>query len=728
MNEFAIRARSVSKAYRLYDNPSDRLLDLFGLLPDAQRKVRQHQALQDITFDIKRGEKIGIIGRNGAGKSTLLKLITRVTEPSSGLLEVHGESRALLQIGTGFHPDFTGRANVAAYLASLGVDDRVAQPMIEDAIAFAELEDYADQPVKTYSTGMGMRLMFAASTMMKPDLLVIDEVLGVGDAYFQRKSFERIREMCEGRETTLLLVTHDIYSASALCDRMIWIDHGRILIDADPPTVTRAYESAVREQEERRLRTKALHYARDRGEHAHPERVIVEIQSQDNQPPNAPVWISRLTLMKANAPLASLRFGDNAFDEVDASYLQREGSNWSEPTYVDGRLARALKAHGSPFHKVAGVFDIALAGELDPKELSVAIDYKSDAPTDLRVVLTATSWRAELGALPPGDGGWTSHVATHAPTPAPPLTSPDAQSAEGWDWEAWTSASEGVVSLVEQGTLQLKWGGPPGPYLLMSPPITVLPRETLLLSVRVKVASGRLGLGALNEAGAWVRTYEFASGDETKTLVFPPAAGGSVQIVLYSAGPSPLDASISRQGRVATDAAVNTRGIYGSGDIRMEGFRVYDFEDRESLVLKLATRARFEIDYRIIRPDLRERAQVLFAFQRNGVDDVYRVMQKDFLFDYAESKTGTLVVEFDPLPLGPGAYSIPIIIAAEGYFDRQQVLYFSINPEAYFVQSKVADIEVIGNHQAYVGTGVVNVGKWKVRQAPATPHVSIAAR
>src|SRR5262249_4413128 len=162
------------------------------------------------------------------------------------------------QIGTGCHPDLTGRDNVIAYLGHLGVVGAAAEARVPDVAAFAELEEYIDQPVKTYSSGMAMRLMFAAATVMAPSLLVIDEVLGVGDAYVAKKSFDRIRELCSGEGTTLLLVTHDIYNAARLCDRMLWMDQGSVVIDDRPDVVVTAYEDSIRRQEERRLRLKAM--------------------------------------------------------------------------------------------------------------------------------------------------------------------------------------------------------------------------------------------------------------------------------------------------------------------------------------------------------------------------------------------------------------------------------------------------------------------------------------
>ena len=241
MSEIAIRARDLTKVYRLYSKPHYRFLDMFGLLKERPGRFSEHAALAGVSLDIKRGEKVAVIGRNGAGKSTFLKLVTKVIEPTSGEIVVAGKVHALLQIGTGFHPDFSGRQNVYAYLAQLGVTGKEAEQRCAEIIEFAELEEYIDQPVKTYSTGMGVRLMFSTSTAITPDLLVLDEVLGVGDAYFAHKSYERTRELCDSSGTTLLLVTHDIYSAMNICDRVVWIDRGRVLMDDTAPVVIKAY-------------------------------------------------------------------------------------------------------------------------------------------------------------------------------------------------------------------------------------------------------------------------------------------------------------------------------------------------------------------------------------------------------------------------------------------------------------------------------------------------------
>jgi len=413
MNEIVIRAERLSKSYKLYDAPRHRLMDILGLGGKAAAGIKQHHALSDVSFTITKGEKVAIIGRNGAGKSTLLKLVTRVIAPSSGVLDVKGETRALLSLGTGFHPEFTGRENVRAYLASLGFAGEPLKAMIEDAIAFAELDDYADQPIKTYSTGMGMRLMFAAATMIKPDLLVVDEVLGVGDAYFQQKSFQHISSICSARQTTLLLVTHDIYNAAALCDRMIWIDRGRLLIDADPSTVVRAYQDSIREQEERRLRAKVLNQGKAEGG-ANTRRVLVDLQSVGNRSPSAPLHVSRVSLTVGGVQIATAPLGDNAFDGDGTAHLVREGSNWGEAAQFEGRQARQMRDHGSPFHKATVAFDVPLKPR-DLSQLGVRIEAWSAAPSPFSVRLHGDGLERDLGALELVEGAWSLSDLTSRP-------------------------------------------------------------------------------------------------------------------------------------------------------------------------------------------------------------------------------------------------------------------------------------------------------------------------
>src|SRR4051794_20049223 len=250
----AIVIDNVVKRYRLHQKPMYRFLDLFGLCPEGPAYYSEHTALRDVTLTIGRGEKLAIIGRNGAGKSTLLKTVTGLVRPTSGSVRVNGTVSNLLQIGSGFHPDFTGRQNVFASLAHQGITGAEASRIFADVVDFAEIGEYIDQPMKTYSTGMCSRLMFSSSIVTRPEILIVDEILGVGDAYFAHKSFERMRQLCADEGTTLLLVTHNIYAALNLCDRFIWLDRGRVMFDGDSKAAISLYESSVKDQEEHALR------------------------------------------------------------------------------------------------------------------------------------------------------------------------------------------------------------------------------------------------------------------------------------------------------------------------------------------------------------------------------------------------------------------------------------------------------------------------------------------
>src|SRR5579864_9229142 len=196
MSDTAIRLRGLTKAYRLYRNSSDKALGIFNIRLGRFGAYTEHLAIDRMDLDIRRGERVGIIGRNGSGKSTLLKLISRTTTPTSGLLEVDGDIHVLMNLGTGFHPEFTGRENAYAYLAQIGIRSSQADVLVEELATFAEIGQYFDQPLATYSSGMQVRLMFAAATVVSPDILLLDEVLGVGDAYFIHKSFARLRALC----------------------------------------------------------------------------------------------------------------------------------------------------------------------------------------------------------------------------------------------------------------------------------------------------------------------------------------------------------------------------------------------------------------------------------------------------------------------------------------------------------------------------------------------------
>jgi lipopolysaccharide transport system ATP-binding protein len=213
----------IGKAYRVGNSRKERFKEWF--LPFYKPKTQPHWVLSDISFTIQQGEAVGIIGMNGAGKSTLLKIITGTTAPSTGSVSFHGRAAALLELGMGFHPDFTGRQNIALAGQLIGLSSEEIQLKTPAIETFAEIGEAIDEPVRTYSSGMQMRLAFALATAVRPDILIVDEALSVGDTYFQQKSFNKIREFRE-QGTTLLFVSHDKSAVLQLCDRAILLNHG----------------------------------------------------------------------------------------------------------------------------------------------------------------------------------------------------------------------------------------------------------------------------------------------------------------------------------------------------------------------------------------------------------------------------------------------------------------------------------------------------------------------
>jgi len=250
----SILVSGLGKAYRQYPTRWSRLAE--WLTPWTTR----HQlrwVLQDVNFQVNPGEALGIIGVNGAGKSTLLKMITGTTQPTAGSIRLEGRVAALLELGMGFHPEFTGRQNVFMAGQLLGRSMEELQRLMPSIEAFAEIGEYMDQPVRTYSSGMQMRLAFSVATASRPDILIVDEALSVGDAYFQHKSFDRIREFRKAG-TTLLIVSHDRQAIQTICDRALLLDKGRVALEGAPEEVMDFFSAMIAEREQDTIRQERL--------------------------------------------------------------------------------------------------------------------------------------------------------------------------------------------------------------------------------------------------------------------------------------------------------------------------------------------------------------------------------------------------------------------------------------------------------------------------------------
>lgn len=260
MSDLAISLRGVSKVFRRFQHPGWRALDALGW-PVSHKRYDLFQALSDVNIDIVRGEKVALIGRNGAGKSTLLRLISGQMRADSGQIVVNGQVQALMTLGTGFHPDFTGIENIRSALSYQGVSPSRMDDCVEEIADFTELDTFLQRPVKEYSAGMYARLAFAVATTITPEVLIIDEILGAGDAYFLGKCIQRMKALTS-QGATILFVSHDISSVQMLCDRGIWLEGGRIRQDGPLLPVSKAYLASVREEEERRVRAKSMSLTR----------------------------------------------------------------------------------------------------------------------------------------------------------------------------------------------------------------------------------------------------------------------------------------------------------------------------------------------------------------------------------------------------------------------------------------------------------------------------------
>lgn len=237
MSAYALRVSGLGKAFRKYRSEWQRIASWYGasVTPSAE-----HWVLRNVSFSVAPGEAVGIIGQNGAGKSTLLKLITGTQRPTEGGIEINGRIAAILELGMGFNPEFTGRQNAYHSAGLMGLGQEAIEHAMSDIEAFAEIGDYFDQPMRTYSSGMQMRVAFSVATAFRPDILIVDEALAVGDAYFQAKCYERIASYKE-QGTTLLLVTHAVGDIVKHCNRALFIRAGRLVMDGSPRDVSNLY-------------------------------------------------------------------------------------------------------------------------------------------------------------------------------------------------------------------------------------------------------------------------------------------------------------------------------------------------------------------------------------------------------------------------------------------------------------------------------------------------------
>lgn len=242
----AVEFQGVSKSYAIYDAPGDRLKELLSL--NRLKRHKDFWALHDVSFEVKRGETFCIVGENGSGKSTLLQMVAGILHPTSGTVGIQGRVSALLELGAGFNPEFSGRDNVYLNGSILGLSTRQIDQRYKDIAAFAEIGEFINQPVKTYSSGMVVRLAFAVAINVDPEILLVDEALAVGDIYFRQRCMRKVHELRQ-RGITILFVSHAVSDVKAIGDRVLWLDHGRMLDVGEPDRVVSKYLAAMTEKD-----------------------------------------------------------------------------------------------------------------------------------------------------------------------------------------------------------------------------------------------------------------------------------------------------------------------------------------------------------------------------------------------------------------------------------------------------------------------------------------------
>lgn len=344
--QIAISAVGVGKHFKIYKDKPMTLKD--RALSIVKKSYDEFWALRDVSVDIYKGEAVGLIGQNGCGKSTLLKLFTRIIYPEKGSITVNGQVSSLLELGAGFHPDFTGRENIYTNASIFGMKKREIDALLDDIIEFSELGEFIDNPVRTYSSGMYMRLAFSVAIHVKPEILLIDEILAVGDSNFQKKCFDKIVEF-KKNGVTIVIVSHDLATIERICDRVVWLDEGVIREQGVPKPVITSYLAKMAEAANER----AVEHKSEKPEHPEPREEKKE--EPKNRWGDRSIEITDVALLsksgekravfdvedsmdivisyKVNKPVEHVCFGIGIFG---SDGVQRYGTN----TYIDGGECR----------------------------------------------------------------------------------------------------------------------------------------------------------------------------------------------------------------------------------------------------------------------------------------------------------------------------------------------------------------------------------------------------
>lgn len=370
-----IEVNDVGKSFRTYRSEWQRIGRWFGL---PTRPSEENWVLRHVSFTIQKGEAIGIIGQNGAGKSTLLKIITNTLQSTEGSVAVNGRVAAILELGMGFNPDLTGRQNVLHAAGLMGFSAEEIQNAMTDIEGFAEVGEYFEQPVRTYSSGMHVRLAFAIATAYRPEILIVDEALSVGDSYFQHKSFARIREFQE-QGTTLLIVAHDRAAIQSVCNRAILLEGGLIVKDAKPEEVFDFYNALIAEKENAKVETVLLESGKVKTTSGTGEAEIqsVELVNQNNEPVEVVSIGERVTLIvstKVAESLGSLVMGFCIKDRL--GQIMYGTNTWHTKQVIEEPVVGGEFQFRIEFDANLGVGSYSIAIALHDRENHLSANYE----------------------------------------------------------------------------------------------------------------------------------------------------------------------------------------------------------------------------------------------------------------------------------------------------------------------------------------------------------------
>ena len=243
MAENMVEVENVTMKFRMSDEPLNSLKEIFTVAVKGKLRFNEFLALDDVSFNLEKGKTLGLIGRNGAGKSTTLKLISGILKPTKGSIRTYGNIVPMLELGAGFDLELTGKENIYLNGAILGYSKEYLESKYDEIVDFAEISEFVDMPIRNYSSGMMARLAFSIASVVQPEILIVDEILAVGDVAFQEKSFNRMKELMSGG-ATVLFVSHDLEKIEEMCDKVIWLDHGRVIMFGDTAEVCSAYKKA----------------------------------------------------------------------------------------------------------------------------------------------------------------------------------------------------------------------------------------------------------------------------------------------------------------------------------------------------------------------------------------------------------------------------------------------------------------------------------------------------